>query len=119
MSLASADPLATSVRFLKGAGEKRAELLAKLDIHTVGDLLFYVPRDVIDLSHVKRPHELTGETMEVVVGKVVDRDSRTISRGRTITGVLLDCGGEYVRGSWFNQPWMIKKFEPNQVVRFE
>ncbi|HEX6985376.1 MAG TPA: ATP-dependent DNA helicase RecG, partial [Planctomycetaceae bacterium] len=115
----SADPLATPARFLKGAGEKRAELLAKLGLNTVGDVLFYVPRDVLDLTHVKRPGDLTGEEVETVRGKVVDRDARTISRGRTLTSVLIDCGGgEYVRGSWFNQPWMLRKFEPNQLVLF-
>ncbi len=115
----TADPLLSPARFLKGAGEKRGDLLAKLGLATVRDVLFNVPRDVLDLTHVKRPSELTGTTVEAVRGRVVDRDGRTISRGRTITGVLLDCGdGEYVRGTWFNQPWMFKKLPPNQLVLF-
>lgn len=121
MSIAAetADPLSSPARFLKGAGEKRGELLAKLGLVTVRDLLFNVPRDVLDLTHVKRPSELTGKTVEAVRGRVVDRDGRTLSRGRTITGVLLDCGnGEYVRGVWFNQPWMFKKLSPNLLVLF-
>ncbi|MDQ3330755.1 MAG: ATP-dependent DNA helicase RecG [Planctomycetota bacterium] len=121
MSVAAdiADPLATPARFLKGAGERRADMLAKLGLNTVHDVLFNVPRDVLDLTHVKRPADLTGEAVETVRGKVVDRDARTISRGRTLTGVLLDCGnGEYVRGTWFNQPWMFKKLAPNQLVLF-
>jgi len=121
MSLAAetADPLCSPARFLKGAGEKRGELLAKLGLVTVRDVLFNVPRDVLDLTHVKRPRELTGKSVETVRGRVVDRDGRTLSRGRTITGVLLDCGdGEYVRGTWFNQPWMFKKLPPNQLVLF-
>jgi ATP-dependent DNA helicase RecG len=114
-----ADPLATPARFLKGAGEKRGELLAKLGLVTVRDVLFNVPRDVLDLTHVKRPRELTGQSVEAVRGRVVDRDARTISRNRTIVGVLLDCGdGEYVRGTWFNQPWMFKKLAPNSLVLF-
>ncbi len=119
MSDRDADPLSTPARFLKGAGQKRGELLARLGLNTVGDVLFYVPRDVLDLTHVKRPGELTGQTVETVRGKVVDRDARSISRGRTLTAVLIDCGGgEYVRGTWFNQPWMLKKFLPNQLVLF-
>ena len=121
MSIAAetADPLSSPARFLKGAGEKRGELLAKLGLVTVRDVLFNVPRDVLDLTHVKRPSELTGKSVEAVRGRVVDRDGRTLSRGRTITGVLLDCGnGEYVRGVWFNQPWMFKRLSPNLLVLF-
>jgi ATP-dependent DNA helicase RecG len=115
----TADPLRSPARYLKGAGEKRGELLAKLNLTTVRDVLFNVPRDVLDLTHVKRPRELTGKNVEAVRGRVVDRDGRTLSRGRTITGVLLDCGdGEYVRGIWFNQPWMFKKLAPNLLVLF-
>ena len=43
------DPLATSVRFLKGAGEKRAELLAKLRTggpQSAADLYPQTPSDV-------------------------------------------------------------------------
>lgn len=115
----SDDPLQTPLRFLKGAGEKRAEFLAKLELATVRDLLLYVPRDVLDLTHVKQPSELTGDGIESVRGKVVDRDARSIGRGRTLTGLLLDCGdGSYVRGTWFNQPWMLKKYEPNTLLLF-
>ena len=44
------EPLATPVQFLKGVGPARAKLLAKLELTTVEDLLFYMPRDVLDLS---------------------------------------------------------------------
>ena len=114
----SDDPLATPLQFLKGAGARRAELLGKLGLKTVADLLFYLPRDVLDLTQVKPPAELTGERVETVRGRVVDRDARAISRGRTITGVLLDCSGEFVRGTWFNQPWMLRRFAPNAPVLF-
>jgi len=40
----------TNIQYLKGVGEKRAVLLGKLGIHTVGDLLFHFPRDYLDLS---------------------------------------------------------------------
>ena len=35
----------TEIQFLKGIGEKRAALLHKLGIDTVGDLLNHYPRD--------------------------------------------------------------------------
>lgn len=41
----------TSIQYVKGVGEKRAALFAKLDIRTVGDLLSHYPRDYEDWSH--------------------------------------------------------------------
>ena len=52
------DPLSTPVQFLTGVGPARAALLAKLEIFTVRDLLWHLPRDVLDLSEVKKPNEL-------------------------------------------------------------
>lgn len=40
----------TPIAYLKGVGEKRAALYAKLRILTVGDLLTHYPRDYVDLS---------------------------------------------------------------------
>ena len=37
--------LSTPIQYVKGVGEKRAALFAKLDIRTVGDLLAHYPRD--------------------------------------------------------------------------
>src|ERR1700742_2749839 len=48
--------LVTEVRMIKGVGPQRAELLAKRGIHTVEDLLLYLPfryEDRIHFSNVK------------------------------------------------------------------
>ena len=42
--------ISTNIQFLKGVGEKRAKLLGKLGIFTVGDLLRYYPREYTDWS---------------------------------------------------------------------
>ena len=44
----------TEIQYLKGIGEKRAALLRKLEIRTVGDLVHHYPRDYIDLSAPQR-----------------------------------------------------------------
>ena len=44
--------LHTSIQYLKGVGEKRAALLRRLDIRTVGDLLAHVPRAYEDWQTV-------------------------------------------------------------------
>ncbi|MCH7687906.1 MAG: ATP-dependent DNA helicase RecG [Planctomycetes bacterium] len=115
---AEENPLETPVQFVRGVGPKRAELLARLGIQTVDDLLLYVPRDVLDLTEVRPAQKLTENRVQTVRGTVVDLDGRQISGGRTLVCALLDCGGEYVRGNWFNQAWMLKKFRPGETVLF-
>lgn len=42
----------TNIQYLKGVGEKRAKILNKLGIFTVGDLLRFYPRDYMDWSKI-------------------------------------------------------------------
>jgi ATP-dependent DNA helicase RecG len=35
-----------------------------------------------------------------------------------MTGALLDCGTDFVRGVWFNQPWMMKRLRHGEQVLF-
>jgi ATP-dependent DNA helicase RecG len=114
----SHDPLETQVQFVRGVGPARAELLRKLDIVTVRDLLFYLPRDVLDLSKLSAVFELSADRVHTVRGEVVDRDARMLTRGRTMTAVLLKGDGGYVRGVWFNQPYMLQKFQHGERVLF-
>lgn len=111
-------PLDTPLQYVRGVGPQRAELLSRLGLLTVRDLLFYLPRDVLDLTQVSAVHELNDERVHTVRGEVVDRDARQISGGRTLTAVLLKADGGFVRGSWFNQPYMLHKFQLGQRVLF-
>lgn len=110
-----ADPLLTPVQFVRGVGPARAALLAKLELFTVQDLLFYVPRDVLDLSDVRDPSKLETDVFQSVRGTVVEIDSRPTRTG-SMTGVLIRSGSDFVRGLWFNQPWMYKKFKHGDVL---
>ena len=112
------DPLQTPVQFLPGVGPRRAGLLEKISLRTVEDLLYLLPRDVLDLSELTAPANLQADRLQTVRGSVVDLDGRSLSGGRTLSAVLLDCGGEYVRGVWFNQKWVLQRFQPDETVLF-
>jgi ATP-dependent DNA helicase RecG len=114
----SDDPLQKNVQFSPGVGPQRAELLAKLGIRTVEDLLWHLPRDLLDLTEVRRPNQLREGELQTVRGAVVETDARELKKGKTLAAVLLDCGDGFVRGVWFNQPWMRQKFLPGQHVLF-
>ncbi len=110
--------LQTAVQYVRGVGPQRAELLGRLGLATIADLLFYLPRDVLDLTRVSRVGELKEGALGTVRGRMVDRDARLLKGGKTMTAVLLDCDGGFVRGVWFNQPWMIQKFQDGDNVLF-
>jgi ATP-dependent DNA helicase RecG len=114
----SNDPLQTPVQFVRGGGEHRAELLARLGINTVEDLLWTLPRDVLDFTDVRRPRDIKEGEPQTVRGSVVDVDARPLSRGRTVVSALLDCGDDYVRGVWFNQPWMRQQIQMGEILLF-
>src|SRR5579863_2047947 len=71
-----ADGLQTDVRMLKGVGPQRAELLAKRGIHTIEDLLGYLPfryEDRIHFSQIKdvRPGNVYTLRVRVASGSAV------------------------------------------------
>ncbi len=114
----SEDPLETPLQYLPGCGPDRAELFARLGLRTVADLLWHLPREVLDLTHISDPSELVPDVVQTVRGVVIDRDSRPTRNNRTLTKILIDCGSESVRGTWFNQPWILRKYQLGNVVTF-
>jgi len=118
MSTPSEDPLQQSVQFLPGGGAQRAELLEKLGIRTVEDLLWKLPRELLDLTEVRQPQQLVEDELQTVRGVVIETESRQLSNGRTLTASLIDCGSDYVRGLFFNQLWIRQKLLPGSNVLF-
>jgi ATP-dependent DNA helicase RecG len=112
------DPLKMPVQFVRGVGPDRSRLLANLGIVTVEDLLWNLPRDILDLTNVVPAQRLKTGDLQTVRGRVVDLDGRTTGTGRNLIAVLLESDGLYVRGLWFNQPWMIHKFRGGETVLF-
>ncbi|MSR60740.1 MAG: ATP-dependent DNA helicase RecG [Planctomycetaceae bacterium] len=110
--------LDTPVQFVRGVGPQRAELLGKLGITTLVDLLWHLPRDILDLTHVADVRDLKNDELQTVRGRVVDVDGRQLSGGKTLSAVLIDCDGEYVRGIWFNRTWVNQRFRHGEMVLF-
>ena len=104
------EQLNTPVQYLKGVGPQRAELLAKLGLHYARDLLFYFPRDYEDMSELRSVEQIEEGQECSVVGTIEDVDIRSTGTGRSILGVLLKQSTRYIRGLWFNQPFLRQRF---------
>ncbi len=103
--------LDSDARYLKGAGERFAGLLAKMGIHTVQDLLEHYParyEDRTSIARVARLQDGQSAALRVRVTEVESR--RTQRRGMTITRVAGEDDTGTIVLVWFNQPWIRDRF---------
>ena len=110
--------LTQPTQFIKGVGPARAELLAKLGLHTAADVLFFFPRSYEDFTQLNHIRELGKEQLATVVAEVTDKDESK-SNGRHVTYVLFRQDNSYLRAMWFNQPFMLNKFRIGQRVMLQ
>ncbi len=109
--------LDTPVQYIKGIGPKRAELLKKLGIKTVDDVLYYLPWRYEDRGNFKKIGRLAIGAYETVMGDIVSAEVVETRRKwvKVFELVITDKSGMLI-GSWFNQPFMKKAFKAGQKV---
>jgi ATP-dependent DNA helicase RecG len=107
--------LATPVKYVKGVGPRIADLLAAKGIHTVGDLLYYLPFRYEDRLNPRGISELRPGEMATVVGEV--RNSGLFrSRRMPIFQLTVGQGRARLRCLWFNATYLEDKFKPGQMI---
>jgi ATP-dependent DNA helicase RecG len=112
--------LETEVQYVKGVGTKLAQVLSKLNLYTLGDLLFHLPRRYEDRRHFRKiAHARAGEAI-TVSGKLVTVDNVKV-RNLTLTKAYLDDGSGVLELVWYNQPYMkdtLNKLRNSQIVAY-
>ena len=114
----AAQVLTGQIQYMPGCGPARAAQLARLGVVTLRDLLFFFPRDYQDLTRLCSVSELAEGELASVLGEVVEVDLRSMSAGRSVLGVLVRQGNDYLRALWFNQPFMREKLRAGQRFMF-
>ncbi len=104
------------MQFVPGVGPPKARLLAKLELHTAGDLVFFFPRDYQDLTDRRAIADLEDDKLQTIRGVVTEVDATSSGFGKSRVGVLVFDGHDYLRAMWFNQPFMRAKFSAGQHV---
>jgi ATP-dependent DNA helicase RecG len=112
--------LETEVQYVKGVGTKLAQVLSKLNIYTLGDLLFHLPRRYEDRRQFRKiAHARPGDAV-TVSGKLVTVDNVKV-RNLTLTKAYLDDGSGVLELVWYNQPYMkdtLTKLRNSQIVAY-
>ena len=110
------------VRFVKGVGPARAEILKKLDIGTVEDLLYHFPRRYEDRSRFNPINELKEGAHAAVRGEVLTSGVRSgrprFGRGKGMSVYKMAFGDDtgVIYALWFNQPYMQDVFKVGDKV---
>jgi len=115
----SATPAALDAKLtvLQGVGPRHAETLAKLGLHTLGDLLYYYPRRYDDYSQLKPIKELFYGEQVTVIGTIQSVHTRPIRGGKaSIVEIIISDGTGALRLSYFNQPWLANRFKQGDAI---
>ena len=102
---------------IAGIGPKSAKTLQKLDLYTLGDLLWHLPRRYDDYSQLKTINRLWYGEEGTVIGTVEDVSVRNVRSGKMklVEAVISDGTGS-LRVTWFNQPWIADRLSPGRPI---
>ena len=107
--------LSTPVQYVKGVGPRIADVLAAKGLHTVGDLLHYLPFRYEDRLNPRGISELRAGEMASVIGEV--RNSGLFrTRSMPIFQLTVGQGRARLRCLWFHGTYLQDKFKPGQMI---
>jgi ATP-dependent DNA helicase RecG len=109
------------VTALPGVGEESEKLLERLEIRTIGDLLWHLPRTYLDYSKFVPLRQLRAgkqQTVEAILGRISQRRTKS---GLPMTEVELidpaDHAPSGVKATWFGRQFIKERFPEGQLVR--
>lgn len=95
------------IQYLKGVGPKKADLLAKLGIQTMFDLLTWYPRGYEDQSALTPIASLHAGETATVSGSIMNlTEKQGRSRKMSILTALVGDGTGFLQIIWFNQKYL-------------
>lgn len=111
------DPLLRPIQEIQGVGPRIAALLARKNINTVEELLYFLPRRYEDRRTISRIAETVQGKRQTIVGRVIRADSRFYGRRRVFEAVV-DDGSGVLKGKWFKgrEAYLKGAFKPEARV---
>ncbi|MDD5449183.1 MAG: ATP-dependent DNA helicase RecG [Candidatus Omnitrophica bacterium] len=104
------------VQYIKGVGPKRAELLNKVGLRTVEDILYNLPRRYEDRSQFTPISKAVIGEYHTLQGQVLTFGLKKTRRGMSIFQAAIDDGTGVIHAMWFNRPFIKKYFKVGQKI---
>jgi ATP-dependent DNA helicase RecG len=110
--------LTTEVRMIKGVGPQRAELLAKRGLHTLEDLLTYLPFRYEDRIHFSNIRDIQPNGIYTIRASVLSGQAIRGMRGRDAIYHLLvqDAAGGLLPVKFFHGGYLEGRLKPGQSL---
>jgi len=105
-TLPPAASLDADVTVLRGVSTATRERLARLEIHSLRDLLYYFPYRYDDYTAMRRINCLRVGEQVTIVGNILQARTRRDSRNHYLTRVVINDGTGSIEATWFNQPYL-------------
>jgi ATP-dependent DNA helicase RecG len=105
------------IQCIKDVGPQRAKLFRRLGVHTIRDLLYYLPCRYEDRRAVRALAEILPGENATVRGSVLSADVITLRKRRfKIFIIVITDGTGVLRAKWFNQPFMRNTVKVGQDI---
>lgn len=106
------------VKYIKGVGPNRVQLLNKLGIFTLKDLITYYPRTYEDRSKPKNIVECANGDEVLIEVIACGKLSNVQLKGKTMQKLLVRDETGSCTITWFNQSYLKNKFEVGKTYKF-
>ena len=110
--------LEKQVQYIKTVGPSRAELLNKIGIYTLKDLITYYPREYEDRGKVKKICECVDGEIALIEAVAVSRVVEVKMRGKSMYKLQLRDETGTCTALWFNQSYLTRIFRTGEKYKF-
>ncbi|WP_313756604.1 ATP-dependent DNA helicase RecG [Tissierella sp.] len=105
------ESLSANIQYIKGVGPKRASKLRRLNINTIEDLIYFVPRDYDDRTKFKTLRECEiGEKISLEVEIIGKANILRPRKNLSIIKIPVKDSSYNANLIWFNQEYLKDKF---------
>jgi len=108
--------LDSPVSVLPRVGNSYSNLLGKLGVKTIRDLLYFFPRRYNDYSHMKRIKDLQVGAVETIVGTIWDIKATTTRTGKPLVRALLADESGTVEVTWWGQRYLADTLQTDRQL---
>ena len=109
-------PIDQPVATLGGVGSERASRLLKLNIRTIGELLWHGPKRYEDRNKLHQIKNLEKGDTATVAGPIVASGVKRMRGGRSLFEFVLDDGTARLHCRWWNMPYMNRYYKTGDTV---